>query len=226
MYHYAYLLTFQDNMRYIGARSSTIKPELDTTYLGSGKALPKDRHDNRHLIKKEILKTFVTRQELMDYEKQFIIEQGCLESNEWYNQRVSTYDRHGTKTKDTSNYYYSSQSAKTFKRRYGNGYRTPAQISGAKEASKKLTGVKNPLKGHHGISNSGFVPWYYITPNGDYVEVHDKTKQEMASKLGFTVRQLTHRFHKTNQHKAGKSYPAKDWVFGNLPRPNLITDKD
>ena len=53
MYHYAYLLTFPDGMKYVGARSIHFQPELDVTYLGSGKALPKDRHNNRHLIHKK-----------------------------------------------------------------------------------------------------------------------------------------------------------------------------
>lgn len=55
MYHYCYLLEFPDGMKYVGAKSSKLRPDLDTTYLGSGKDLPKDRHDYRHLINKTIL---------------------------------------------------------------------------------------------------------------------------------------------------------------------------
>ena len=31
---------------------------------------------------------------------------------------------------------------------------------------EKLTGVKNPAKGHPGATSTSFVPWYYIDNNG------------------------------------------------------------
>lgn len=219
MYHYAYILTFPNNMKYIGARSFRLKPDLDTTYLGSGRYLPKDRHDNRHCVQKEIIKCFNTREELVNFEKSFIIENQCVESSDWYNARKSTYDRYGTKTLNRAKPTEPYKSGITFKRRYGQGYRTPAQIDGAKRMREKLTGVANPLKAHHGIDNSGFTAWYYINPLGVYVEVHDKTKQEMAEELGFTARQLGHGFHYTNEHKCSNRLPRKGWTFGNLPRP-------
>lgn len=48
----------------------------------------------------------------------------------------------------------------------------------------------------------------------------------MAASLGFTPRQLGHGFHYTNEHKVAQKMPRKGWVFGNLPRPNLVTDEN
>lgn len=221
MYHYAYVLTFPNNMRYIGARSSVLPPELDTTYLGSGKALPKDRHDHRHLIDKKIIQVCESRSVLMQFEMDFIIQNKCITSPEWYNQRLKTHDRHGEKLKlpIKRNCAESLKKRETFSRRYGNGYRTPAQLQADKNVSLRHKGVPNPKKAHKGIDNHGFVAWYYITPEGVYVEVHDKTKEEMAEVLGFTKRQLGHGFHYTNQHKCSDRHPRKGWTFGNLPKP-------
>lgn len=219
MYHYAYLLTFENGMQYVGARSTHLEPHLDTTYLGSGRKLPKDRHDNRHTVTKVILACFNTREDLMEYEKNFIVQNGCCESNAWYNQRRKTHDRHGSIPHNKGKSGLPSTSGKTLSQRYGNGYRTPAQIAGAAAMRKKLTGVPNPLKGHSGITNTAFKAWYYITPTGEYVEVHDKTKRDLAPQLGFTERQLINAFHWTNEHKQARTLPRKGWTFGNLPRP-------
>ena len=85
---------------------------------------------------------------------------------------------------------------------------------------EKLTGVKNPAKGHVGIKNNGFKPWYSISPEGIYREHLEMTKQEFAESLGVTQRQIIHRFHYTNEHKIAKSKPLKGWTFGNLPKPS------
>lgn len=217
MNHYAYLLTFNDGMKYIGARSTHLSPELDTTYLGSGRALPIDRHDNRGSVTKIIIGNFATRKELMEFEINFITQNSCCASAGWYNQRVSTHDRHGSIPHNLGKKGHQN-SGETLSRRYGQGFRTPAQIEGAKRMKAALTGTKNPLKGHSGTTNKAFIPWYYIQPNGEYVEVHDTTKRDMATKLGFTERQLMQGFHYTNEHKAARTLPRKGWTFGNLPR--------
>lgn len=207
-------------MKYVGAKSTNIKPELDTTYLGSGRLLPKDRHDNRHTVNKVIIGNFATRDELMEFERNFIIQNNCCKDTQWYNQRVKTYDLHGALGHNNSKSTLASiTQGLTMTKRYGNGFRTPAQIDGAKRMAVTNTGTKNPFKGHLGTSNSGFVPWYYITPMGDYVEVLDKTKRELAKELGFTERQLTNGFHHTNIHKKARTLPRKGWTFGNLPKP-------
>ena len=222
MYHYAYLLTFQDNMKYVGARSTKIKPQLDSTYLGSGRGLPASRHDNRHNINKIILQEFNNREDLIKFEENFIITNNCVESNEWYNQRYSAYDKH---SKNHGSSGFTKESRKkamdTIKRRNytKSANRTPAQLAHDQWCSDNFTGIKNPAKGHKGVTNQGFVPWYYIDPEGNYVEVHNETKRDKAKQLGFTERQLEHGFHYTNIHQEARTMPRKGWTFGNLPRP-------
>lgn len=220
MYHYAYLLIFPDGKKYVGARSTTLKPELDTSYLGSGSALPPDRLDTRN-VEKIILAVLPTRKEIMEYEKAYIIKHDCVTSDDWFNQRTATYDRHSAVPWNKGLKGIPNTHTATFVRRYCTGYRTPAQIKGVEGMKKKLTGVKNPKKGHPGTRNCAFKPWYYITPDGEYVEVLDKTKEEMASYFGVTPRQLGHRFHYTNEHKRAKYPTLKGYIFGNLPRPTI-----
>ena len=218
MYHYCYLLSFEDGMKYVGAHSTKIIPELDTTYLGSGTHLPKNR--SIFTTSKIILATFETRKELIDYEINFIIENKCVESNEWYNKRTKTYDRYQQVPWNKGKTGLTNTHSKTFIERYCKGYRTPAQIAGAKRVGEKIRGTSNPAKGKPGIANSGFKPWYVITPNGEYKEFHDIPKQDAAHLFNVTARQLGHRFHYTNEHKAAKTLPLKGYVFGNLPKPD------
>lgn len=221
--HYVYLLTFPDGMKYVGCRSTNLEPELDTTYLGSGRFLPKDRHSYRNLINKEILFRSSSREEALDFEEQFIINNNCVKSEEFYNKRRRVFDRKGLANPNPMNPKLQAKANKTFKERNytKKGNRTPAQLAVDKWCSENFKGIKNPLKGHKGITNCAFVAWYYITPEGQYVEVLDKTKEEYADLgiLPFTYRQLIHRFHYTNQHKLGKRTPFLGWVFGNLPIP-------
>lgn len=221
MYHYAYLLTFPNGKQYVGARSTKVLPKLDSTYLGSGRDLPYDRHDYRHLVNKVILKEFSTRKELIEFEEDYIINNKCIESNNWYNLKIGTYDKHG---KNHVNNGFTTESrikaSKTIKKRnYVKGNRTPAQQAKDIKCSIQSTGIKNPAKGHKGTTNTAFIPWYYIDPNGNYVEVHNETKRDKAKQLGFTERQLIHGFHYTNEHKESNRLPRKGWTFGNLPKP-------
>lgn len=199
-------------MKYFGARSTKLHPSLDTAYLGSGRMLPKNRSIQN--TSKEIINLYDTRLELMQAEEDFIISNGCTNSEDWYNLRTKTYDRYGSES-PTKGMKFAYKPRPVFKQRYGNGKRTAAMLK-ADESRKIKCAGKNPKKGKAGTDNNGFTPWYYITPNGEYVEVFDKTKQEMAAILGFTVRQLTHGFHKSNIDKVGKTKPRKGWVFGNL----------
>ena len=50
MYHYTYIITYQDNKQYIGARTSKCEPKDDSKYIGSSKYTPNDS-----INKKEIL---------------------------------------------------------------------------------------------------------------------------------------------------------------------------
>ena len=221
MNHYLYLITFNNSMLYVGAHSSVIKPEVDAMYLGSGADLPERTYKDCH---KTILNTFDTREELLEAELQYIKDNNCVESSSYYNKReLPTFDRHGKtypdeaniqrgRTKETHPYLKEAGKKRSL---YKGENRTPAQ----KAYAERVTGVKqgsNPLKGHNGTSNSGFVPWYYITPTGIYNEVYDITKRDFAKTIGLTERQLKNRFHSSNRHKPAKGLPCKGWTFGNI----------
>ena len=216
MNHYCYLLVFGDGMRYVGAHSTTLDPSLDTTYLGSGSNLPPERFEPNYPITKTILATFSTREELMEFERTFIISNDCVQDKDWYNNKSATFDRHGQAPWNKGLTTGQNTHVETFKERYCNGYRTPAQIAGAASMKIKLTGVKNPAKGKKGTTNSGFIPWYSISPEGVREEHLTITKEQFGEKLGVTKRQIYHRFHPTNAHKKAKTLPLKGWTFGNL----------
>ncbi|QKE55153.1 hypothetical protein PP758_gp82 [Pseudomonas phage PAP02] len=213
MNHYAYILTFPDGIKYIGARSTKLAPELDTTYLGSGRDLPCDRKDFKPT--KEIIGIFKTRDLLMEFEKAFIDEHDCVVSPDWYNLRFSTHDRHGSVPHNKGGTVDRTQAAKTFSRRY-KGARTPAMIKAHEETAEKIRGTKNPNKGHKGITNCAFRPWYYVTPEGVRVEVHEVTVSDYAERLGFKKHQIVNRMRSNNAHKPAPTKPMKGWIFGVL----------
>ena len=223
MYHYVYLLEFPDGMKYIGLHSTKIEPKLDTCYLGSGGALPVRDSSS---CTKTILAEFDTRAEAAAYEIEEILNAEALTSENYYNLRLRTHDKHGSRLSDEHKMLISKTHKGRSRGSYGLKYRgegrTPAQKAGSIRAGQKIKGTKCPAKGKPGTSNQGFVPWYYVTPTGVYVEIHDRTKAEVASELGLTIRQIRHGFHYTNEHRKGLKSPRKGWIFGNLPRPELL----
>jgi hypothetical protein len=221
------MLTFLDGKKYIGARSTELKPELDACYLGSGRYLPTRTKDT---CVKVILGTYSTREELLVAETALIDLHNAVQSDMYYNKRRKVYDKFGL-TQETCNGVATTTSklkgrsaetheyirqANVIRSSYSGENRTPAQIEGQKKVAETLRGTKNPAKACHGVNNGGFRPWYYITPEGIRVEVYNETKMDYATKLGFTHRQITHRFHHTNIDKAGKTGIFKGWVFGDL----------
>lgn len=216
MNHYCYLLVFGNGMRYVGAHSTNLEPALDTTYLGSGSHLPTERFEPNYPISKTILATFPSREKLMEFERAFIEANGCVKDDGWYNNRSATFDRHGQVPWNKGISTGQNSHVETFKNRYCNGYRSPAQIAGAASMKIKLTGVKNLAKGKSGSSNNGFTPWYSISPEGERIEHTSTTKEQFGEGLGVTKRQMYHRFHPTNAHKKAKTLPLKGWTFGNL----------
>lgn len=225
MYHYTYLLTFLDGMKYVGVRSTTILPELDTCYLGSGKALPER---TLQTCTKTILGVFPTRNAAVNSEIEFIRLNNCVKSKEYYNLRAKTFDKHGIPASLAEKARLTAMSREISRIEYGLKYsgegRTPAQRAGDLRAAEKIKGTKCPAKGQAGSKNPGFAPWYFISPDGTYTEVFDTAKQDYAHKLGVTPRQLGHRFHHSNEHKIAKTKPLKGWIFGNLPRPDVAKD--
>lgn len=227
MYHYNYLLVFPNGMKYYGVRSTTLVPELDTCYLGSGRYLP-ERSVNSCV--KHIVATFSTRQEAVQAEADYIIANECIESDLWYNKRVGSYDKHGQtkethehiertshklrgRTKETHEYI---RQANKKRRAYSGSNRTAAQQAADKKLAETTKGIKNPKKACKGIKNGGFEPWYYIPLGGEMVKVTDIPKKEYAHKIGLTPRQISHRFTSENIGKPAKRGICKGWVFGNI----------
>jgi hypothetical protein len=105
---------------------------------------------------------------------------------------------------------------------------TDAQKAGRISMKAKLTGVKNPAKGHPGITSTSFVPWYYIEPNGDRHEMYSISKKDFAKKIGVTYRTFIYRFSAENEHKPMLALNSRNnklymWTFGNLAvRPQSI----
>lgn len=228
MYHYTYLLTFTDGMLYIGVHSTHLKPELDTRYRGSGSELPKYREED--VCRKEILATYDTREDAVNAEIQYILDNNCIESDIYYNRRLRTYDKHGQTVETHENirqmqsklagrsketHPYLLQIAEKL-RKYKGDNRTPAQKAADVKLSETNKGIPNPLKAHKGTKNQAFTPWYFIDDLGNRTEVYDVTKKDYAPLLGLTPRQMEHRFHYTNIDKPKKNGILKGWVFGNL----------
>lgn len=225
MYHYVYTLYFPSTKKsYIGCHSTTIEPELDTCYLGSGKNLPKDRNPSNCI--KKIVKLFNTREEATAYEEKLIAAHNAVESEDFYNIRLHVYDKHGSHLSEEHKKQISERQTGKKRPEYAKKYkgegRTPAQRAGSIRAGLKLRGVKNPRKGNPGVKNSAFKPWYYITPSGEYHEVYDMTLRDASSKLfHVSEHQLIHRFSPANRHKPLKQRrnALVGYTFGFLPRP-------
>lgn len=101
---------------------------------------------------------------------------------------------------------------------------TEAQKIGRISMKEKITGVKNPKKGHPGIKSTSFVPWYYIDAEGNRFEMFDMTKKQFSEKISISYRVLIYRFSKENEHKpltqtTKKTKMIKNWIFGNLITP-------
>lgn len=219
MYHYTYLITFPDAMQYVGMHSTTIHPELDTCYLGSGKALPPRNPQSCH---KEILGIYATRQEAHDREILEILERNAVKSPKYYNLRIRTYDRHGSTLSEEHRKLISitqkGKDRKAYGKKYSGSGRTPAQIEGTRRMRQKQLGVKNPKKGegNKGVKNHQFTPWYYITPTGEYHEVYDRLYRDVAPELGLTCRSLITAMSAENIGKQATSGKRKGWTFGKL----------
>lgn len=230
--HYVYELQFENGMKYIGARTCDCEPENDS-YLGSSKVLTKEQLNN---CKKVILAKFSTREEAIAEEIRLHELYDVSSNPNYYNlvkQTSTKFDQSGCtaethahvaatanklRGRKAQDYEY-IRKANEKRKSYVGDNRTQKQIEGSKKQAEAIRGTKCEAKGKQGVANNGFNPWYYITPNGEYVEVYNQTKEQFAEDKQFTARQLGHRFHYTNIHKEGRYKLFKGWTFGNLPRP-------
>jgi len=227
MYHYLYLITFKNNMLYVGSHSTKNIPEDDVTYLGSGVDLPER---NYLTCSKEILNTYSSREELLEAEMLYILENDCVSSEIYYNKRYrATFDKLGQtasshiniaitaaklkgRSKHTHPYLKESGLKKSF---YKGDNRTPLQKQHADNMRGISTG-KNPAKGIPSIDSHNFVPWYYIDSQGKYTEVLDYTKGEYAKLMGWKSNMIRVRCQKCNEHLPIRKGKLKGYIFGNL----------
>ena len=86
-YHYCYLIHDMDNgMKYFGVRSSELTPEADKKYMGSGSKITEAiKTKGKSKFRKEILMVFDTRDEAMEYEEHYMVENDCVDSLMYYN---------------------------------------------------------------------------------------------------------------------------------------------
>ena len=230
--HYVYELKFDNGMKYLGVRTCDGDPEEDS-YKGSSSIITKEQLAT---CKKVILSEHPTRNEAVLEEVRLHDLYDVSTNKKYYNlvkQTNTKFDQQGctaethahiaamahklTGRKEEDYDYIVRANEK--RKAYVGENRTAAQVAGSKIQAESVRGTKCPAKGKSGVENQGFIPWYYITPEGTYTEVHDQTKEEFSRDKPFSYRQLGHRFHHTNMHKEGRYKLFKGWTFGNLPRP-------
>jgi hypothetical protein len=228
--HYVYEIWYPNGMKYIGVRSCKTAIEDDYNYKSSSKVIPSRMKEFGFKL---ILATFKTKEEALAEEIRLHKLFNVKDNPNFYNQANQTSTKfhiskesHAKTTqklkgRTAENCEYIRR-ANEKRRQYRGDKQTPAQKAGNKRMGEWNKGRANPKKAKKGIENGGFKPWFYITPNNDYVEVTTKTKQELASKFNVTFRQLINRFHHTNINKRASLTDGRipeglrGYVFGNL----------
>lgn len=92
VYHYTYLLEYEDDMLYMGVRTSKVPP-IEDVYYGSSKHTP-----NGKLVGKYILDTFKTRKEAVAYEVAWHSKYNVACNEKYYNksnQKTTGFDTSG-----------------------------------------------------------------------------------------------------------------------------------
>lgn len=95
MYHYTYEITYKDNTKYIGVRTSKCLPENDTKYIGSSKYTP-----NNKILNKLILGIFSTRKLALQHERYLQLYNDVVRNTIYHNKAIQTstgFDTTGTK---------------------------------------------------------------------------------------------------------------------------------
>ena len=86
-FHYCYLIVDTTNgMKYFGVRSSEVAPESDGKYMGSGtKITAAIKEKGKSKFRKEIVAVFDTRDEAMEFEEDYIVDNDVVDSPMYYN---------------------------------------------------------------------------------------------------------------------------------------------
>lgn len=210
-YHYVYEIVYTDNKRYIGARTSSVPPEEDTSYIGSSKYTP-----NNNILQKSILGVFPRRDEALAFEIYLHDKFNVHISDMYYNKAKQTSTGFSTAgiTKDSCEWLQ--------RRKYLSGdQRTATQKAGAKKGAIAATGQKVPSRGRSGIKANKFKPWYYITPDGKYVEFTSTPISTFCETAHGTPLSRAVIFNCTSKYNHTKvpHGAAKGWTVGFLPKP-------
>lgn len=242
MNHYTYEIEFENGLKYVGVRSCKCPIEQDS-YYGSSKIIPSELYAT---CTKRILNTFETRIEALQDEIRLHEELDIAVNPNYYNQVKQTsekFNQQGT-TKKTHEHiarmaeklkgrskvthdYLDISGKKAASLRGEN--RTDAQKKADALVSQQQKGVKNLAKGNPSIEHPKFKPWYYITPDGEYVEVHDSVRNYVktdANTLGFTSGQLGN-ILANKPHYPVLRGKFKDYIFGYIhSKPEYLTQEN
>lgn len=242
MNHYTYQLEFENSIKYIGVRSCKC-PINEDSYYGSSKIIPSELYAT---CTKIVLNTFETRIEALQDEIRLHEELDIAVNPNYYNQVKQTsekFNQQGT-TKETHEHiarmaeklkgrtkvthaYLETSGKKAASLRGEN--RTDAQKKADALVSQQQKGIKNPAKGNPSVEHPKFKPWYYITSEGVYVEVHDSVRNYVKTPqntLKFTTGQLG------NALANKPHYPIlrgnfKGYVFGYVhTKPEYLTEEN
>jgi hypothetical protein len=236
MYHYTYLIKFENNMKYIGVRSCKVHPSKDSNYLGSSKVIPAELYAT---CRKRILRLHKTRVEAIAHEIELHNRYNVAVNPKFYNQAKQTstkFDMSGCRkethkhvqamvdklTGRTAKDYQYIENATKIKRTLRGANRTTKQL----EADKQLVGKgkPNPAKGNSGSNSPKFKPWYYITPDYRYIEVHTSIRK-YCTEIEPTWSKSTVVYAMLNkEHEVVQKGMFKGYTFGYLhTKPGCIT---
>jgi hypothetical protein len=225
MYCYTYLLINENNgMMYIGKRQSRLLPDLDTSYMGSSRHVPKEECD------KIILSEFSTSLEATEDEIRLHSMYDVATNPKFYNRAKQTstkFDTTGTTFTMTKQHCENiSKATKGVKKTLTpeqrqlnkdrlTSYRTP-EVRAKAAASLKANGSNK------GIKNSQFKPWYISTDTVTHL-FFDISKNEKSIKDGYKSKK-----HYTDLQRKLTSAGTNHRLYGRITAigdiPKLIED--
>lgn len=223
MNHYTYEIEFENGMKYLGVRSCKCPIDKDI-YTGSSKLIPPELYAT---CKKTILATFNTRIEAQEDEIRRHELLDVARNPNYYNginAKSTGFSPIGL-TKERSE----KVKAKAEKfRAYRGENRTEAQKK-ADKALSKYKGTSNTAKGNSGTDNPQFKPWYYITPEGTYVEILEIPIRQYCQlpecPKEFKATRIYERISSC-AHQAFVRGPLKGYVFGYIhTKPDYLTQE-
>jgi len=222
--HYTYQLSFSDGKKYIGVRSCKCNITEDSGYLGSSKHIPTELYEN---CEKEILKVFDTRVEAVLHEIELHNKYDIAVNPKYYNKAKQTatgFDSQGLTKNNSSSVLQSAKSS----RKYRGIARTEAQLAADKQTSIREKGRKNSKKGNIGINSPKYKPWYYVTPDYEYIEVYDSISNYIRKGIIPGVTKINGLyFMQEYLHKPIRKGKLRGYTFGYIhSKPEILTQEN